>query len=116
MDQHAFRIGRAALEPLMRKVGGRKVLLDRDAAEYFEVKLTTLNRCVKRYRNRFPPDFMIEFSDDELVDRELLNAARGFTEAGVDMLAMMLKSRRAIAHSIENIREGVTALKRSRCR
>lgn len=98
----------------MRKVDGRKVLLDRDAAEYFGVELKTLNRCVKRHRNRFPPDFMIEFNDGEGVDRELLGAARGFTEVGIDMLAMKLKSKHAIAHSIENIREGVAALRRLR--
>lgn len=113
MDEHAFRMGRAALEPLLRKVEGRKVLLDRDAAEYFEVELKTLNGCVKRHRNRFPPDFMIVFNDGELVDRELLSAARGFTDAGVDMLAMLLKSKKAVAHSIESIREGVAALKRA---
>ena len=56
---------------------------------------------------------MIEFNDGEGVDRELLGAARGFTEVGVDMLAMLLKSKKAVAHSIENIREGVVALKRS---
>lgn len=115
MGKHnAVGVSRAALEPLMRDVGGCKVLLDRDAAEYFEVELKTLNGTVKRHRNRFPPDFMVEFNDGEAVDRELLGAAWGFTEAGVDALAMVLRSKRAVAHSIENIREGVAALARVR--
>lgn len=107
--QNSVAIGRAALKALMRDVRGTKVLLDRDAADYFEVEVKVLNAAVKRYRNRFPSDFMIEFNEGEGSDRELLGAARGFTEVGVDMLAGLLKSQRAIAHSIANIREGVAA-------
>ena len=97
---------RAVLEPLMRYMHGYKLLLDRDAAEYFEVDLKTLNRCVKRHRNCFPPDFMFELNGGKDVDHALLDAARGFTEVGIDMLAGLLKSKKAITHSIENIREG----------
>lgn len=107
-------IDRAALEPLMRNVRGCKVLLDRDAAEYFEVKLKTLNAAVKRNRERFPPDFMIELDDGIGADRELMGAARGFTEVGVDMLSMVLKSKRAALHSVDYIRELVAAFARVR--
>lgn len=104
---NAAAVDRAAYEPLMRNVRGRRVLLDRDAAKYFEVELKTLNAAVKRHRDHFPPDFMIEFNDAGDCDREQLGAARGFTEVGVNSLAMVLKSKRAIAHSIAIIREGV---------
>jgi hypothetical protein len=113
-EHNAAAVDRAAYKPKMRDIGGCQVLLDRDAAEYFEVELKILNAAVKRHLNRFPPDFMVEFNDGESCDREQLGAARGFTEVGVNALAMVLKSKRAIAHSIAIVREGVAAFGRIR--
>ncbi|MDP3494522.1 MAG: DUF1016 N-terminal domain-containing protein, partial [Hyphomonadaceae bacterium] len=100
-------------------VRGIRVLLDCHAAEYFEVEPKTLHAAVKRHQRRFPADFMLVFVGDEAahLDRRLLASSRksrklpslGFTGVGIDMLASVLKSKRAVAHSVENIREGVAA-------
>ena len=105
----------AALESLMRDARGRKVLLDRDAARYFEVELKVLNAALKKNHARFPPDFMLVFEGEEAADLERRSAergsgkrrravARGFTGLGVDMLAAVLKSKKAVELSVENVR------------
>ncbi|MDP3541222.1 MAG: ORF6N domain-containing protein [Elusimicrobiota bacterium] len=108
----------------MQDVRGCKVLLDCHAAEYFEVELRVLHAAVKRHRSHFPADFMLVFQGDEAasLDRRLLASSResrklpalGFTAVGIDMLASVLKSKRAIEHSVANIREGFAALDRIR--
>lgn len=117
--------GRMALEPMMRYVRGRMVLLDRDAAEYFQVELKALNAAVKRHKNRFPPDFILMFSGVEAAELDRRSAAPGsrkrrrvlgFTEVGVNALAMVLKSDRAVARSLEIIREGMSNFARIRSR
>ncbi len=125
MGKHyAVGAARKGLESLMQDARGYKVLLDCHAAEYFEVDLKTLHAAVKRERSRFPADFMIVLNGDEAVnlDRRLLAGScrsrklpvLGFTEVGVDALASVLKSKRAIAHSVANIREGVAQFRRIR--
>lgn len=94
---------RAAYEPLMRDVRGCRVLLDRDAAKYFEVELKTLRSAVTRNSSRFPADCMIEFRGDDA----LRLGRRAFTEVGVNLLASVLNSKRAVAHSIAIIEEGI---------
>lgn len=112
-----------AFEPLMRYARGCKVLLDRDAAKYFQVELKTLGAAVKRENDRFPPDCMLVFSGDEAADLDRREAAKepakrrlvlAFTEVGIELLAGVLKSKRAVEHSIETIRSGVAAFARFR--
>lgn len=117
--------GRSALESLMQYARGYEVLLDRDAAEYFQVELKTLSAAVKRQQNRFPSDCMLVFSGEEAADLERRGSAKGsskrrrvlgFTEVGIEMLAGVLKSKRAVEHSVETIRNGVAAFARIRSR
>lgn len=126
MGKHyALGAARKGLESLMQDVRGCRVLLDYDAAEYFQVEMRTLNAAVNRHQIRFPADFMLVLSRQDSAELERRGTmrgsrkagripARGFTEVGIDMLAGLLKSRRAIAHSVENIREGVAAFNRVR--
>jgi len=99
------------LESLMRPARGREVLLDRDAAKYFEVRLSTLSATVERRRDRFPADFLLVFRGCEAVGFERRRGVarprrlvRAFTEVGIEALAGSLRSKRAIAHSLESIR------------
>ncbi|UPT74164.1 MAG: ORF6N domain-containing protein [Elusimicrobiota bacterium] len=101
------------LESLMRFARGRLVLLDRDAARYFRVRLSALSATVERRRDRFPADFMLVFRGCEAVGFErrmgVLRPRRlvhAFTEVGIEALAGSLRSERAITHSIETIRRG----------
>ena len=43
-----------------------RVMLDFDLAELYGVETKVLNQAVKRNRERFPDDFMFQFTDDEL--------------------------------------------------
>jgi hypothetical protein len=42
-----------------------RVMLDRDLAELYGVKTKTLKQAVRRNINRFPEDFMFEFSKED---------------------------------------------------
>lgn len=55
-------------EVLMEKIyliRGRKVMLDRDLAELYEVKAFRLREQVKRNIERFPENFMFRLTEEE---------------------------------------------------
>ncbi|MDE2293548.1 MAG: ORF6N domain-containing protein [Elusimicrobia bacterium] len=100
---------------LIRLVRGRRVMLDRDLAKLYGVEVRALNRAVRRNRQRFPEDFMIELSASEWEnlkcqigtsrwggDRRALPLA--FTEQGVAMLSGVLRSRRAVEVNVAIMR------------
>ena len=45
---------------------GEKVMLDRDLAELYNVETRALNQAVSRNMERFPPDFMLTLTGDEI--------------------------------------------------
>ncbi len=47
-------------------IRGEKVMLDSDLAEMYGVVTKTLNRAVRRNRERFPSDFMFELRVKEI--------------------------------------------------
>lgn len=90
-------------------------MFDRDLAALYEVETKTLNRAIKRNRDRFPSDFMFQVNRAEWEnlkyqfgtsswggDRRALPHA--FTEHGIAMLSSVLNSRRAVRVNIEIIR------------
>jgi len=93
---------------------GERVLLDADPAELYGVETKTLNRAVKRHRDRFPHDFMFQLTGEEAGNlryqigtsswggRRYLPQA--FTEQGVAMLSSVLHSRRAVMVNVEIMR------------
>ena len=95
-------------------IRGRKVLLDFDLAEMYQVKTKELNLSVKRNMKRFPPDFMFQITVDEWHSLRLQNetSKRGgrrylpyaFTEQGVAMLSGLLNSDIAIDTNIAIMR------------
>lgn len=95
-------------------IRGRKVMLDRDLAELYEVETKALNRAVKRNSERFPEDFMFQLTREEF---DILRCHFGtsswggqrylpyaFTENGVAMLSSVLSSKRAIQVNISIMR------------
>ena len=46
-------------------VRGKKVILDHDLAELYDVETRRLNEQVKRNLDRFPADFMFQLTDGE---------------------------------------------------
>jgi hypothetical protein len=95
-------------------VRGKKVMLDKDLAELYEVKALRLRQQVKRNMERFPENFIFRLTDEETNFMVLQNAIPSrqhlgghlpyvFTEHGVLMLANVLKSERAMKMSIRII-------------
>ncbi len=92
-------------------IRGIQVMLDRDLAEFYEVKAIRLREQVKRNMKRFPSDFMFQLTDKEVDDMVSQNAIPSkkhlggylpyvFTEQGVANLSGVLTSDRAIEVSI----------------
>mgnify|MGYP006292671709 CR=1 FL=1 len=46
----------------------QKVMLDRDLAELYGVETRVLNQAVRRHRDRFPPDFLLSLTREEIRD------------------------------------------------
>ncbi len=77
-------------------IRGRRVMLDSDLAELYEVPTKRLNEQVTRNRERFPEDFMFRLSAEEFSNLKSQFATsswggrrvapRAFTEQGVAML------------------------------
>jgi len=109
------------IEKKIMLIRGRKVLLDRDLAELYNVSTGNLNKAVTRNIERFPDDFMFRVSKKEFDDlifqfgtskwggtRKL---PRVFTEQGVAMLSGILKSQRAVKVNIAIMRAFVHILR-----
>ena len=92
----------------------KKVMLDEDLAELYDVETRRLNEQVKRNILRFPKDFMFQLTKMEFENlksqsatsrwggrRKLPNA---FSEQGVAMLSGVLHSDRAIKVNIQIMR------------
>jgi phage regulator Rha-like protein len=96
----------------------RKVMLDSNLAELYQVPTFRLNEAVKRNLNRFPEDFMFQLTGEEaesLISQIAISKpkkSRGgrrtlpyaFTEHGVAMLSSVLSSDRAVQMNILIIR------------
>jgi phage regulator Rha-like protein len=93
----------------------KRIMLDSDLAELYEVEAKRLNEAVKRNIKRFPADFMFRLTKDEFAEvvancdhlqnlkfRSTLPYA--FTEQGVAMLAAVLNSQKAIDVNIQIMR------------
>ena len=95
-------------------VRGKKVILDRDLAELYDVETRRLNEQVKRNIDRFPLDFMFQMTEKELkyLKSQFATSSWGgrrklpyvFTEQGVAMLSGVLNSKRAIKVNIQIMR------------
>ena len=92
----------------------QKVMLDKDLAELYGVKAIRLREQVKRNKERFPENFMIQLSEEEvevmvshfaIPSKQALGGALpyAFTEHGVLMVSNVLKNERAILMSIRII-------------
>jgi hypothetical protein len=92
----------------------KKVMLDFDLAELYNVETKQLKRQVKRNMRRFPKDFMFELTKKEFENlRSQIGTSSwggtrylpmAFTEQGVSMLSSVLGSDTAIDVNIEIIR------------
>ncbi len=94
-------------------IRGHRVLLDRDLARLYEVETRALNQAVKRNLERFPDDFVMVLTREEIMrisqsvissDIKYSKRVLAFTEEGVAMLSGILKSKRAVQVNIAIMR------------
>jgi hypothetical protein len=107
----ARRIDRAILI-----VRGCRVIIDADLASMYGVTTRALVQAVKRNRRRFPKDFVVKLTMEDLAvlrSQSVISrsghggrrtAPYAFTEQGVAMLSSVLHSPRAIRVNIEIMR------------
>ena len=92
-------------------VRNKKIMLDRDLAELYDVETKVLNQAVKRNIERFPVEFMFQLTTEEfeILKSQIVTSSWGgtrylpmaFTEYGVAMLSSVLRSKRAIEVNIQ---------------
>jgi len=103
----------STIENKIYEIRGRRVMLDFDLAEIYEVSTKALKQAVRRNIARFPDDFMFELTQTEF--RELVTncdhmlkhsyiAPFAFLEHGVAMLSSVLRSEKAIQANINIVR------------
>ncbi len=94
-------------------ISGKKVMLDRDLANLYGVETRVLNQAVRRNIRRFPEDFMLSLTREEIMNLSRIVTSSGikhapnvfaFTEQGVAMLSGVLNSERAILVNIAIMR------------
>ena len=98
-------------------VRGKRVMLDSALAKLYGTETRVLNQAVRRNRERFPDDFVIELTHQEVMRSRsqsvILNAGRGsnlkypplaFTEHGAIMAATVLNSPRAVQMTVFVVR------------
>jgi hypothetical protein len=97
------------------EIRGKKVMLDKDLANLYDVPVKVLNQAVKRNIKRFPYDFMFQLTEEEVSSSrsQSVTLKQGqnikylpyvFTEQGVAMLSSVLRSDSAIRINIAIMR------------
>lgn len=90
-------------------VRGKRVMVDSELAKLYGVETRVLNQAIRRNRERFPGDFVLELTNDEVMRSRsqfvILNVGRGsnvehlplaFTEHRAIMAATVLNSPGAV--------------------
>jgi len=106
------------IENRIFQIRGKKVMLDIDLAELYGVETRILNQAVRRNIDRFPNDFMLVLTHQELTNlrSQIVISSYGgrrylpyaFTEQGIAMLSSVLNSERAIKVNIQIMRAFVS--------
>lgn len=112
------------IEKAILAIRGERVMLDADLAHLYGVTTKALNQAVRRNRDRFPEDFMLQLTNAEVESLNRSQTVTGFqkhrnpryfphafTEQGVAMLSSVLRSKRAVEVNIEIMRAFVRVRK-----
>lgn len=116
----------SAVEGAIHTIRGERVILDADLAKLYGVETRVLNQAVRRNRDKFPPDFLLELTNAEAVNlqnirkqgdtrlrSQIVILKRGqhlkyqpfaFTEHGAIMAANILNSPQAVQMSVFVVR------------
>lgn len=107
-----------AIEAAIHTLRGERVILDADLAKIYGVETRVLKQAVRRNREKFPPDFLLELTTEEAESfrrsrSQTVILKRGqnikfrpyaFTEHGAIMAANILNSPRAVQMSLFVVR------------
>ncbi len=115
-----------SIDGVIHTIRSERVILDADLAKIYGVKTKALNQAVRRNREKFPPDFLIELTNAEAVNlqkarkehdtisrSQIVTLKHGhnvkhrpfaFTEHGALMAANILNSPQATQMSVFVIR------------
>jgi hypothetical protein len=107
-----------SIEASIRTLRGERVILDADLAKIYGVETKVLNQAVKRNREKFPPDFLLQLNGNEVSALNRSQSVTGslqrhrdpksrpyaFTEHGAIMAANILSSPQAVQMSVFVVR------------
>ncbi len=113
------------LETIQKKIytiRDLQVILDKDLADFYQVKPIRLREQVKRNKKRFPSDFMFQLTEEEvdyMVSQNAIPSKKHlggsmpyvFTEQGVAAISSILTSDRAVQVNIAIMRAFVAMRK-----
>ena len=99
---------------IIRLPGRPPAMLDKDIAELYGTETRRINEQVKRNQSKFPDDFVFQLTDEEFGNLGSQNAMSSwggvrhnpyaFTQAGCNMLAMVLRTKTANKRAVQIIR------------
>ena len=116
MSENQIMLPEATIISKIFFIRGKKIMLDRDLANFYGIETRRLKEQVRRNPERFPDDFMIEFTKKELENfrKQFGNSNKeimglrippfAFMEHGILMLASVLNTERAIQVNIQLVR------------
>ena len=107
-----------SVENVIHTIRGERVILDADLAKLYGVPTKVLNQALKRNRDKFPPDFLLQLTTQEMLTlnrsqivtgspqrhRDLRSRPFAFTEHGAIMAANILNSPQAVQMSVFVVR------------
>lgn len=107
-----------AIEVAIHTLRGERVILDADLAKIYGVQTKVLNQAVKRNREKFPPDFLLQLTRPEVLalnrsqivtgssqqHRDPRSRPFAFTEHGAIAAANILNTPQAVQMSVFVIR------------
>ena len=113
-DKVPVLVEKREIQDMIYTIRGRQVMIDSNLADLYQVTTKRLNEQVNRNKNRFPPQFMFQLTEDEYRDlrSQIATSNDGdkhggrrympyvFTEQGIAMLSSVLRSNIAVEVSI----------------
>ncbi|MDR2424270.1 MAG: ORF6N domain-containing protein [Prevotellaceae bacterium] len=98
------------IEKKFLTIGSRQVILDSDVAELYGVDIMHINEAIINNPDKFPKGYIFELSKNEKNEvikifnnpqiKFATSAPKAFTEKGLYMLAIILKSDKALQTTI----------------
>ncbi len=80
----------ASVESVIHVIRGERVIVDSDLAKLYGVPTKVLNQAVRRNREKFPPDFMLQLTSRE---HEALRCQTGTSNSDLSLRSQIVTSK-----------------------